>query len=386
MLNAIRVSRMARAILPLTLLAALAAEQLPSVVVSSSRFPPGTNLALRIEPFENEFDWYASFSVLPPINYRGGGYQDEGSGGWAGVTLAKYFYFDDGSVSLQRLSASHQVPPAVFTPWPEGTTFSVSGATNLHAPGPLPTITANLPDGSQRIVETGWSIISAWIPDDLPAEMQVFSIDVDKFNSNHVDAYAGDNPNGSVLPCRLLLRADFPGNPGITTDVIFDTSGGGPVLPDPIAVDFAPRRATTSAGHLPDQGQRFGVRASGYEYGWTPHKVRGGAVRQEPLHYTPAWRSFLPLRAGSTWEIAVPNGTYEVELVCGDVQPSRRRNDVLIEGVLLRDPEGRRRDTTDVHTATIVVGDGRLSIQPGPRALDATVCAVRLTAVALADG
>jgi hypothetical protein len=61
------------------------------------------------------------------------------------------------------------------------------------------------------------------------------------------------------------------------------------------------------------------------------------------------------------WEIELPNGTYDIFLVCGDVNHTDQINNIDIEGVVVDDPDGE--DNYDEYNVTVEVADDRLTIQ-----------------------
>ena len=64
-----------------------------------------------------------------------------------------------------------------------------------------------------------------------------------------------------------------------------------------------------------------------------------------------------------TWEIEIPNGTYDIDIVFGDPDYTDQTNHVMLEGVLLADPDGE--DNFDEHfDVTVVVTDGKLTVAP----------------------
>ena len=71
---------------------------------------------------------------------------------------------------------------------------------------------------------------------------------------------------------------------------------------------------------MPDSGAVYGNRGNGFTYGWsaannyTVDRDNGISPdqRYDTLNYLPAQNT------GVTWDIAVPNGQYQVHLVVGD--------------------------------------------------------------------
>lgn len=144
------------------------------------------------------------------------------------------------------------------------------------------------------------------------------------------------------------------------------------------AIDFAPEDAPLADGYERDAGEAYGERDDGLEYGWDEDieddlRVRGlnDDVRYDTLAH-------FSKDGDRTWEIAVPDGTYEVRLGLGDPEHTDQVNTLDLEGTVVRDPDA---DHLDTPGATVEVTDGRLTIRPGPGAENAKICFVDIALV-----
>jgi hypothetical protein len=209
--------------------------------------------------------------------------------------------------------------------------------------------------------------------------------------------YAWTFPNGTTLsgPAReeIDVTFDSPGAKNVTLTV---TDGGGrtesateeiPVAgPTPeLRVNFQPDGTPTPPGYVADTGEAYGVRDSGYTYGWDADnfETRDRGVASDRRYDT---LNHLQLDGPShTWEAAVPDGIYRVRVLAGDPDFTDQVNSLRIENVEVDDPEGSDRsanDNFDDYVVTTEVTDGRLTISPTATAENAKLAFVEFVRVA----
>lgn len=150
------------------------------------------------------------------------------------------------------------------------------------------------------------------------------------------------------------------------------------VPPSDINVNFQPAGSEVPSGYLADTGAAYGDRGNGYTYGWlgganTATRDRGANPdqRYDTLNH-------FQKEAALTWEIAVPNGTYDVFLVAGDPSYTDQVNTLSIEGVVVTDPDGM--DNFDEYSVQVVVSDGQLTVVPAAGASNAKICFIDISA------
>ncbi len=102
-----------------------------------------------------------------------------------------------------------------------------------------------------------------------------------------------------------------------------------------VRINFQPTGIPTPDGYLPDYGNVFDDRGNGYSYGWDTDNsantyVRG--VENDPLYDTGI--AMEQPDAGQVWQIAVPNGTYDVHVVSGDPSNFDSIYEIAVQGVL----------------------------------------------------
>jgi hypothetical protein len=125
-------------------------------------------------------------------------------------------------------------------------------------------------------------------------------------------------------------------------------------------------------GYIPDYGDVFGNRGNGWSYGWTVSKIDSARDRDAvPDQRYDTLNSLVMWNTGTgSWEIAVPNGTYNVYIVGGDASYYDSTQSYLVEDVTITDPTpyppgnttGNRFD--EYYVTNITVADGRLTIAP----------------------
>ena len=141
-------------------------------------------------------------------------------------------------------------------------------------------------------------------------------------------------------------------------------------------VNFQPAAAPVPIGYLPDSGEVFADRGNGYSYGFDTDTFE---TIWRDSHSDLRYDTFNHLQKPSTnwaiWEIALPNETYEVHVVCGDPDYINQNNTIDVEGTVLSDASSGL-SYFDEYDVTVTVSDGRLTIQPSFGASNAKICFV----------
>lgn len=165
---------------------------------------------------------------------------------------------------------------------------------------------------------------------------------------------------------------------------------GAPADPVPSAVaveiNFQPANAPTVSGYAVDAGAVFGERGNGFRYGWsaaTDHardRNRLADQRADTLNHMQ--------KAGSSlvWEIALPNGLYEVALLAGDPAHFDSVYKVAIEGVVVLDVVPTSSQRIFERTALVSVADGRLTISSAAGAVNNKISAIAIHALPSGGG
>jgi len=148
--------------------------------------------------------------------------------------------------------------------------------------------------------------------------------------------------------------------------------------------------APVPPGYVQDVGEVFGPHANGLNYGWDRDVTPDGRWRQNANSPDLRYDTFLHLEKSlpsAIWEIEVPNGTYTVHIVSGDVTAT--------DSVFEHDVEGT---ITDTYTPTngawwgewtlpnVQVTDGRLTVTSGPDAANNKIDFIDIYAPIPVDG
>jgi fibronectin type 3 domain-containing protein len=137
-------------------------------------------------------------------------------------------------------------------------------------------------------------------------------------------------------------------------------------------INFQPPKTSVPAGYKADTGAVFGDRGNGLTYGW--NAANNNALdRNSKRSPDQRYDTFAQMQVGGsfTWEIAVPNGTYDVRPVAGDPVSVDAFYHVLAEGknVIFGRPSSPSQHWIGGNSP-VVVSDGRLTISNGASAVN----------------
>jgi glucose/arabinose dehydrogenase len=147
-----------------------------------------------------------------------------------------------------------------------------------------------------------------------------------------------------------------------------------------VKVNFQPESSAVPAGYVADYGDIFGSRGNNLSYGWNaPTKETRERSTADELKFRTLNHLQKPSNPNATWEVALPNGTYQVTLVCSDPLHTDQINTLLVENMTLTDPDGY--DQLDQYSFTVSVTDGRLTIKPASGAMNAKISFVDISQI-----
>ena len=147
-------------------------------------------------------------------------------------------------------------------------------------------------------------------------------------------------------------------------------------------VNFQPSSAAVPGGYVADTGATYGSRGNGFTYGWdqsvsTFTRDRNSSAAADQRYDTLV---HTPLFGTRTWELAVPNGSYNVRIVAGDPSYTDSTIRLAAEGVVVADGAlSSSRHFIDA-TKTINVSDGKLTISNASGAVNNKICFIEVTA------
>lgn len=149
-------------------------------------------------------------------------------------------------------------------------------------------------------------------------------------------------------------------------------------------INFQPASVPVPAGYDADSGAAFGDRGNGLTYGWNVRRLAavyqvksalraGGAVTQD------TFATINHTGPGSVWEIAVPDGTYSVDVVVGSPTLAHAFYSIEAEGVSVLSGKATPSQHWIEGDATVTVSDGLLSLSAGPKASGTRIDLVDIT-------
>ncbi|MBK1818001.1 PQQ-dependent sugar dehydrogenase [Luteolibacter yonseiensis] len=144
-------------------------------------------------------------------------------------------------------------------------------------------------------------------------------------------------------------------------------------------INFQPATATVPAGYLADSGSTYGLRSSGFSYGWSnpASPVEYDSVNAPDQRYD----TVIPIAGGSSWEIQVPNARYKVRVVAGDptYTSGTQTEHITVEGQTLLNASISNGTRFADASNTFNVTDGRLTIATGANAVNTKICFIEIT-------
>ncbi len=132
-------------------------------------------------------------------------------------------------------------------------------------------------------------------------------------------------------------------------------------------VNFQPAGVPVPSGFVADTGLVYGDRGNGFTYGWDADNTANTRDRDNTSSPNQAYDTFnhTEKSADRTWNILVPNGTYNVHLVAGDADATDSTFKFNVEGNLLLDGKPTSSNHWVEATGTVDVSDGKLTLTNG---------------------
>ncbi|MDZ4401106.1 Ig-like domain-containing protein [Prosthecobacter sp.] len=155
-----------------------------------------------------------------------------------------------------------------------------------------------------------------------------------------------------------------------------DSSAQGNSASNTLTVSFAPSAAFAAKinfqnagapkpnGYVADNGAVFAVR-NGLEHGWNMDHSKQGRDRNAVSDQRQD--TFIRMRTGARWEIAVPNGEYDLVISVGDATATST-NTLRVEGTVVWSALACAAGKFQVKSLRVSVADGRLTLDNGSAA------------------
>lgn len=162
----------------------------------------------------------------------------------------------------------------------------------------------------------------------------------------------------------------------------------GPSVPQPpppaafsARVNFQTSSTNTPAGFLADDGAPYGSRSGGHSYGWNNDNRLNARERNASNSPDKQRDTFNHLDKGGsyTWEIAVPNGSYSVQITAGDPEFTDSVYKISAEGVMVVDGTPSGSSPWVSGREVITVSDGKLTINSGSGAQNNKIAFVEIS-------
>ena len=138
-------------------------------------------------------------------------------------------------------------------------------------------------------------------------------------------------------------------------------SGGGGTANLPIRINFQLLGADVPAGYVPDTGLTFAAQDA-ISFGWNVDHT--DVTRDRGVNSNQLLDTLCQFHEGGVWELALPNGTYNVLVSVGDASLASTYT-LIVEGVTYWQARVIRANQFLSNTSKITVADGRLTLSQG---------------------
>jgi hypothetical protein len=132
----------------------------------------------------------------------------------------------------------------------------------------------------------------------------------------------------------------------------------------PIRINFQIAGATTPAGYVPDTGLTFAAR-SGLSFGWSFSHT--DVTRDRNINANQLLDTLCHFHSGASWELALPNGSYNVLASIGDPEFASTHT-LIVEGVTYWSGRALAANQFLSNSSAVTVSDGRLTVTQGSAA------------------
>ncbi len=199
------------------------------------------------------------------------------------------------------------------------------------------------------------------------------------FTANPASGYTFSNWSGGAAGSTNPTAVTVSGNTTIVGNFGAATACN-PTMPLFAQVNFQQSGAPAVPEYLVDSGQAYGNRGNGFTYGWTPANTANTRTRNSNnsptlLHDT---LNHMQLSGTFGWEMAVPNGSYQVCIVGGDPSNTDSTYRISAEGMLVVNHNPTTANRFGQGFATVTVNDGRLTVTNGPGANNNKINFIRI--------
>lgn len=147
--------------------------------------------------------------------------------------------------------------------------------------------------------------------------------------------------------------------------------------------NFQPEGSPLAAGTVADYGRTFADRGNGYSYGWTTDSR--GIMRDRNKTGDQRLDTVAQIQQNGqshTWELAVPNGQYEVTITAGDSRYLDGQHHIDAEGVRVMYGVQSTKKPYLKASKVVTVTDGKLTISPETSGVNSKLISVGVRSIA----
>jgi predicted alpha-1,2-mannosidase len=163
----------------------------------------------------------------------------------------------------------------------------------------------------------------------------------------------------------------------------------GASVPFNLHINFSDNLGQVPLGYINDVGQAFANRGNGFRFGWNQDNADNARDRDDPRAPDERYDSFIHLQKPSnpdaSWRTALPNGTYTVHLVSGDIQDVFDASYAIdVQGILALRGTPTPANKFFEATVTVAVTDGFLTMSNDPLGINNKIDFIDITQMAAA--
>ena len=305
-------------------------------------------------------------------------YRAAGSSG-AGTGLSAT-YFNNADLSGSTVS---RVDPTVDFSWGSGSpasaigadTFSARWTGQIEAPFSGTYTFYTVSDDGVRLWVNNVQVINQWTDHSPTEHTGTINLTAGQRYPIRMEFYE----NGGGATARLLWSHASIAKAVVPANRLYPAASG----PATIRVNFQPASAPVPAGYLMDGGSVYGARGNGQTYGWNADNTAQTRDRNSTLSPDQASDTLIHTQKAENpnaiWEIALPNGSYDVRIVSGDAFYFDSVFRVAAEGILVVSGTPTSSSHWVEGTRTVSVADGRLTLTNAAGASNNKICFVEIT-------
>ncbi|MGB7157340.1 MAG: fibronectin type III domain-containing protein [Tepidisphaeraceae bacterium] len=146
-------------------------------------------------------------------------------------------------------------------------------------------------------------------------------------------------------------------------------------------VNFQPAAAPVHPGYLVDGGATYGDRGNGFTYGWDADNTAATRDRDNVASPDQRYDTFIHTQLGGTfsWELAVPDGLFQVKVVSGDANFFNSVYKFNVENVEAINATPTTGNRWAENTVQVIVTDGKLTLTNGDGAVNNKIAFIEIT-------